>query len=87
MPAILREDQQARIDELVRQGSYSNEAAVLDDALTLVERKATLRALVQEGIDAADRGEIFDHETVMRDVRQRIADIAAEKAASSSAAP
>ncbi len=77
MPVILRHDQQARIDELVRLGAFSDEAAVVDEALSLLESRTTLRALVQEGTDAVERGEIFDHETVMRDVRQRIADVAA----------
>lgn len=76
MSTVLRDDQQARIDELVRQGAYSDPQAALDDALTLAERKAKLRSLVQEGSDAIERGEIYDHETVMRLVRQRIAEVA-----------
>jgi predicted transcriptional regulator len=75
----LRDDQQARIEKLVRQGAYPDPAAVLDDALALAERKAKFQALVQEGVDAVKRGEIVDHDTVFRAVRQRIAEIAAEK--------
>lgn len=79
MPTVLRDDQQARIDELVRLGSYSDEAAVLDDALTLVERKARLLAMVQEGIDDLNQGRVLDHETVFREVRQHLAEIAASQ--------
>jgi predicted transcriptional regulator len=79
MPTILREDQQARIDELVRQGAYADPAAALDDALALAERKARFQALVQEGIDDLNAGRVYDHETVMRDVRQKIAEIAAQR--------
>ncbi len=73
MSIILRDDQQARINELVQSGAYADPAAAVDDALMLAERKARLQSLVQEGVDALHRGEVYDHETVMRDVRQVIA--------------
>lgn len=79
MATTLRDDQQARIDELVRQGAYADPEAALDDALTLAERKAKFRALVQEGIDDLNEGRVYDHETVFVDVRRCIAEIAASR--------
>lgn len=81
MAAVIRQDQQIRIEQLVRQGAYPDEAAVIDDALSLAERQAKLRALAQEGIDDLNAGRVVDGKTVFAEAHRVIAEIAAEKAA------
>jgi Arc/MetJ-type ribon-helix-helix transcriptional regulator len=79
---MLREDQVARIEKLVTQGAYPDPAAALDDALTLAERKARLRALVQEGVDDLEAGRIVDFETAFAEARRVVAEVAAGHEAS-----
>lgn len=79
MPTVLREDQQARVDELVRQGAYADPAAVLDDALLLAEHKAKFRALVQEGIDDLNQGRVVDCKTAFDEARRAIAEAVSER--------
>jgi predicted transcriptional regulator len=42
------------------------------------EREAEFLAFVQDGIDAADRGELVPHEQVMAEIDQMIADLEAQ---------
>ncbi len=77
MATELRADQQARLDELVRRGVYADSQSALDDALRLAEYQSELSNLAQEGSAAIARGDVHDHETVMRRVHQQIAHIAA----------
>jgi len=81
MSTVIRQDQQVRIEQLVRQGAYPDEAAVIDDALSLAERQARFMALVQEGIDDLNAGRVIDCKTAFGDARRAIAEIAMEKAA------
>lgn len=79
MATVLRDDQLARIDELVRQGAYPSSDAALDDALALAERKVKLRGMVQEGIDDLNQGRIVDLKTAFADARRVIGEIASER--------
>ncbi|HUQ71102.1 MAG TPA: hypothetical protein VM165_16365 [Planctomycetaceae bacterium] len=80
MPLVLPDADADRVRRLMSTGEFADEAAVLAAALDLLERRQRFRALVQEGIDAVNRGDVVDHETVFREARQRIAEIAAEQA-------
>ena len=54
---------EARINERIERGAYPDADAVVEEALRLLEardRKETLRALIQEGLDEAARGELIE---------------------------
>lgn len=54
---------QAKIDQRVERGQYPDAESVVEDALRSLEsreRKETLRALIQEGLDEAARGELIE---------------------------
>lgn len=54
---------EAKINERIERGPYPDADAVVDEALHLLDvrdRKATLRALIQEGLDEAARGELIE---------------------------
>ena len=59
---------EAFVEELVKSGRYGSKSEVLREGVRLVqEREAKLaqfKAMVQEGIDAADRGELYDLDEV-----------------------
>ncbi|MEM0899187.1 MAG: type II toxin-antitoxin system ParD family antitoxin [Pseudomonadota bacterium] len=56
------------VENLVKSGRYGSKSEVLREGIRLVqEREAKLaefHALIQEGIDAADRGELYDLDEV-----------------------
>jgi predicted transcriptional regulator len=58
---------------------FTDEIAVVDAAVDLLERRQQLRALLQEGIDAADQGELVEMDEALRVARARIAEIAAHQ--------
>ncbi len=68
-----------RVRSLVESGQFRDDEAVLDAALELLERRERLRTQVQEGVMAADRGELIDHQTVFAVVRERIAAVEAAR--------
>ena len=70
--------QAERIQQLMKAGGFTDEAAVVTAGLELLERKQRLHALVQEGLDDFNAGRVLDHETVFGEVRRRIAEIAAK---------
>ena len=74
MTMALPEEQVVRVRSMMQAGHFTDEASVVVAALDLLERKQRLLAMVQEGIDAADRGEVLDHESVFGEVRKRIAE-------------
>ena len=76
MPATLPDQQLARVRSLMQSGQFADEAAVVDAALDLLERRQYLRSLIQEGIDAADRGELIEMDEALRIARARIAETA-----------
>jgi predicted transcriptional regulator len=77
MSTVLCDEQVSRVRSLMIAGQFADESSVVDAALDLLERRQKFRAMVQEGIDDLERGNVVDHETAFREVRRRIAEIAA----------
>lgn len=76
----LTEDQKARLEALAAFKQVSVSQYLVDLAEDNARRDAEFRALVQEGVDEADRGELFDHADVMAEVEALIAASEAQKA-------
>lgn len=64
------------VENLVKSGRYGSKSEVLREGVRLVqEREAKLahfQALIQEGIDAADRGELYDLDEVFDKILDEI---------------
>lgn len=69
---IEREHEQF-VRELVAAGSFADEAAVIEEALSLLRSREELRAKIQVGIDELDRGERIPAEQVLAELRARAA--------------
>ncbi len=69
----LTEDQRARLETLAAFKQVSVSQYLVDLAENNARRDAEFRALVQEGLDEADRGELIDHADVMAEVEALIA--------------
>ena len=69
----LTEDQKARLEALAAFKQVSVSQYLVDLAENNARRDAEFRALVQEGVDEADRGELVDHADVMAEVEALIA--------------
>lgn len=69
----LTEDQKARLESLAAFKQVSVAQYLVDLAEINARRDAEFRALVQEGLDEADRGELVDHADVMAEVEALIA--------------
>ena len=67
----LTEAQAAVLDAEAARESTSVEAVVRDLIQRQVDYDEWFRAKVQEGIDAADRGELLSHEEVVKRARRR----------------
>lgn len=76
----LTEDQKARLEALATFKQVSVSQYLVDLAENNARRDVEFRALVQEGIDEADRGELVDHADVMAEVEALIAASEARKA-------
>lgn len=76
----LTEDQKTRLEQLAAQENVSLSEYIVQLAEEDARRDAHFRALVQEGIDAADRGELIDHEDVVAEVEALISASEARKA-------
>jgi len=74
------EDQKARLEALATFKQVSVAQYLVDLAEYNVRRDADFRALVQEGLDEADRGELVDHADVMAEAEALIAASEARKA-------
>lgn len=67
------------INDKVQSGKYASASEVIRVSLQLLdeqekrdaERIAKLKGLLQEGIEAADRGELIDGETVFQELQAR----------------
>jgi Arc/MetJ-type ribon-helix-helix transcriptional regulator len=80
MSTVLCDEQVSRVRSLMTAGQFADESSVVDAALDLLERRQKFRAMVQEGIDAIERGDVVELDEAMRIVRSRIAEVAAENA-------
>lgn len=76
----LTEDQKARLEAVAAHQQVSISQVLVNLADENARRDAEFRALVQEGIDAADRGELIDHADVMAEVEALIAESEVRKA-------
>lgn len=76
----LTEDQKARLEALATFKRVSVPQYLVDLAEYNARRDAEFRALVQEGVDEADRGELMDHADVMAEVEALIAASGSRKA-------
>lgn len=57
------------VQQLVAQGAYSSNAAVVDEALRLLKHRDELRAEIRRGLDELDRGERITDETAFGELR------------------
>jgi len=69
----LTEDQKARLEQLAAYENVSVSQYLVNTAEEIARRDAAFRALVQEGLDAAERGELHDHEDVVAEIEVYIA--------------
>lgn len=76
----LTEDQKARLEALATFKQVSVPQYLVDLAEYNARRDAEFRALVQEGVDEADRGELMDHADVMAEVEALVAGSGSRKA-------
>ena len=63
MSIRLAPDIEAKINKRVERGHYPDADAVVEEALRVLEardRKETLRALIQEGLDDIERGDVIE---------------------------
>jgi antitoxin ParD1/3/4 len=80
MSITLNSEQEKIVDNLIATGSFQNANEVVQVALELLERErqsyqawvAQTRDLVRKGIDALDRGESRDGETVVNELLAKL---------------
>ncbi len=82
--AELGEKLEAVVDDLVKNGRYNSKSEVLREGVRLVQERETafaeLKAKIDEGIAAADRGDVRPAEEVFAELRARYRAMAAEPA-------
>jgi antitoxin ParD1/3/4 len=65
------------VETLVEKGRYNSKSEVIREGIRLVQereaRLAALHAAIQEGIDAANAGDLFDEEEVFAEINDLIA--------------
>lgn len=76
----LTEDQKARLEAVAAHQQVSISQVLVNLAEENARRDTEFRALVQEGIDEARRGELHDHADVMAEVEALIVAAEARKA-------
>ena len=76
MNVPLPPEQQNFVDGCVARGEYESAKQVVTDALRQLERRnawiADMREKIEEGVASAERGELYDGETVMREICERL---------------
>lgn len=80
MSTPLPKDFERYIDKKVRSGEFASRTDALKTALGLLKARdmaraahlAEMRRLVQEGIDAADRGDLYPIEGLLDRVKERV---------------
>lgn len=64
------------IESLVTKGRYNSKSEVIREGIRLVQereaRLAALHAAIQEGIDAANKGDVYDEEEVFAELEALI---------------
>jgi Arc/MetJ-type ribon-helix-helix transcriptional regulator len=73
MPVTLPESQMDRVRSLMSSGEFADETAVVAAALDLLERRQRFQAMVQEGIDSTNRGELIPADEVFGELRAYLA--------------
>ena len=61
-----------QVEELIAQGKFQDEQAVVNEGIRLVIARDKLHADIQAGIDELDRGEGIDADEVYAEARRRI---------------
>lgn len=61
-----------QVQQLIAQGKFQDEQAVVNEGIRLVIARETLHADIQAGIDELDRGEGIDADDVYAEARRRI---------------
>lgn len=72
--------QSDRIQQLMKAGGFTDEAAVVTAALDLLERKQRLHALIQEGLDDIKAGRFVEMDEAMRSIRARLTELRDQQA-------
>jgi putative addiction module CopG family antidote len=68
-------EQQSFIENLVASGRFSSENEAMCESVRLLISREQLKQKVQVGIEQADRGVLFDHDTVFGQLRMMATDI------------
>lgn len=76
MNVPLSNERKRFVDACVERGEYASAEEVVDEALRqLAERNAWIedtRQKIEEGVASAQRGELYDGEKVMGEIRERL---------------
>jgi Arc/MetJ-type ribon-helix-helix transcriptional regulator len=79
MSTDIPNDYGSQVRQLIAQGKFEDEQAVVSEGIRLVIARETLHADIQAGIDELDRGEGIDAEEVYAEARRRIKAIEEQK--------
>ena len=69
MDIQIPEDQQSIIEGLVASGRFSSAQEAISEGIRLLVSNERLRQEIQIGIDQADRGEVYEHDTVFAQLK------------------
>ena len=72
MSTDIPNDYGSQVQQLIAQGKFQDEQAVVSEGIRLVIAREALHADIQAGIDQLDRGEGIDAEEVYAEARRRI---------------
>lgn len=61
-----------QVQQLIAQGKFQDEQALINEGIRLVIARETLHANIQAGIDELDRGKGIDADEVYAEARRRI---------------
>ena len=75
MSTDIPNDYGTQVQQLIAQGKFQDEQAVVNEGIRLVIARETLHADIQAGIDQLDRGEEIGAEEVYAEARRRIKSI------------
>ena len=72
MSTDIPNDYGTQVQQLIAQGKFQDEQAVVNEGIRLVIAREKLYADIQAGIDELDRGEGIDADEVYAEARRRI---------------